>query len=105
MTSRHCNNKDKLFNSCQRPRPGTKFRDQSLQASKWYLKCKYKPEIGSQVHKKVREKIVAKAHDIHIFRPWTKHLKSEFSCEDPEGDRGSTPGKSRVIGNSKLDPL
>ena len=24
--------------------PGTKFLDQSLQASKWYLKCKYQPE-------------------------------------------------------------
>ena len=28
----------------QRPRLGTKFQDQSLQASKWYLKCKYRPK-------------------------------------------------------------
>ena len=28
----------------QRPRLGTKFRDQSLQASKWYLKCKCRPK-------------------------------------------------------------
>ena len=27
MTSRHCNTKDKLPNSCQRPRLGTKFGD------------------------------------------------------------------------------
>ena len=28
----------------QRPRLGTKIRDQSLQASKWYLKCKCRPK-------------------------------------------------------------
>ena len=28
----------------QRPRLGTKFRDQSLQASKWYLFCKCRPK-------------------------------------------------------------
>ena len=28
----------------QYPGLGTKFRDQSLQASKWYFECKYRPE-------------------------------------------------------------
>ena len=28
--SRHCNNQDKLLNSCQRPRLGTEFQGQSL---------------------------------------------------------------------------
>ena len=46
----NCNNQDKLPNSCQRPGVWTKFRHQSLQASEWYLKCKYQLEIGPQVH-------------------------------------------------------
>ena len=89
MTSRHCNNQDKLPNSCQRPRLGTKHRDQSLQASKWYLKCKYQPKIRSKVHKREYNlTIMSKAHDMHIFRPRTRHLKSEFSYEDLERGQG-----------------
>ena len=59
----------------------------------------YQPEIGSQVHKKVRENnlaIMSKENDMHIFRPWKKNLKSfkkvelksEYLCADPEGWQG-----------------
>ena len=34
----------------QRPRLGTKFPDQSLQSSKWYLKCNVDLKIGLHVH-------------------------------------------------------
>ena len=47
----------------QRPRLGTKFRDQSLQASKWYLKCKCRPKVGSHVHYKAFLKMLIKNLD------------------------------------------